>query len=943
MIKLPTRLNQLLAQDNGLNAFVLKAMTVIEPWARDNKTIFFPEYTDHSLVHLSEVLGAADSLISDSSWIHLTAEDAAVLSIAVLLHDCALHISEEGFYCLIEGRYNASASRYAEAGIKWEVLWGDFLAESRRFDQRKLIALFGSTDPISAFPENKLDLTLRHRLLAGEFLRRHHARLAHEIALSGIPGPNNPFPIADDAHHDLVDLAGYVARSHNLSIRTAVDRIESSKRRVHLNCRVPFVMVILRIADYLQIHSSRAPGQLLRLKSLASPISRGEWKKHEAVKEINQAHEDPEAIFVDCEPDSAATFAGMQRLLKDIQGELDQSWAVMGEVYGRFKPLEELGITIRRVRSNIDDPAQYQVHRKPAYLPKEYKFQTASAELMDLLVAPLYGEKPEVGIRELVQNAVDACLERDDLVEKGLVQIDEEPSEDVTVTIFAPENGQASIVIDDFGVGMTPAVVENYFLNIGASFRSSDLWRKNHEVAGHSTIHRTGRFGIGILAAYLLGKEIKVTTRHISSPPSSGITFTCKQGDESIEVRPCVFRFGTRIEIDIPDAVVTKLLQSPNIWDWYCLEQPRVHRKINRKGDQVLQQRYEVPGCDADLSSTKWRRIDAEGYDDLMWSYEAIGGVYYNRVIVCNGIYISSSAYQLTPRVSSGLNVIRVDTPSLVVFDPDGRFPINLQRNQVLSESVGFQRLLAVDVSHYLTGKLVEIFEQTVAGVNKKSVANSIDPKIPGLGGLQQTSLSLANVLLKPKGVLPVDLDLLREVKPDVIAVDAVNLAANRGAFNSSAFVEWVENYVAADAVTYTKSSRTDFLRNSMGMSTSYGHRTGYFYGLPIVGRRLLLRKSDVVELVTPGNVPRAHWGKLKLEADLDKWGLWSVGTLPPLTLDVGALCAQLEASQSFGITLLYMNWAEDKDREGPCSPFAEAWKQAVPSAVLSQRLRAES
>jgi len=614
----------------------------------------------------------------------------------------------------------------------------------------------------------------------------------------------------------------------------------------------------------------------------------------------------------------------------------------MGEVYGRFKPLDELGITIRRIRSNIDDPAQYQKHRNPAYLPKEYKFQTASAELMDLLVAPLYGENPEVGIRELVQNAVDACLERDDLIDKGLVQINEELSEDVVVTVSVPQNGQASIVVDDFGVGMTPGVVEKYFLNIGASFRSSDLWRKNHEVAGHSTIHRTGRFGIGILAAYLLGKEIKVTTRHISSPSSSGITFTCKQGDESIEVRPCSFRFGTRIEIDIPPVIAKKLLQLTSAWDWYCLEQPKVHRKISRDSDQTLQQRYKVPGCDADLSSTKWRRIDVEGYDDLMWSYEAIGSSYYNRVIICNGIYISSSSYQLTPRVSSGLNVIRVDTPSLVVFDPDGRFPINLQRNQVLSESVGFEQVLAVDVSHYLTGKLVEVFEQTVAGVNKKSVANSIEPKIPGLGGRHQTSLGLANVLLRSDGVLPIDLDLLREVKPDVITVDAVNLAAGRGAFNSSIFAGWVENYVAADAVTHTKGSRTEFLRSSLGVSNNPGQGTGYFSRLPIVGRRLLLRKSDVVELVVPGNVPRMYWGKLKLEVDLDKWGLWSVGALPPLLLDVEALCAQLEATQSFGITLLYINWAADKEenREGPCSPFAEAWKQAVPSTVLSQRLR---
>lgn len=942
-MKLPARLNELLMQDNGLNAFVLNAITIIEPWARDNKTVFFPDYTDHSLLHLQEVLSSADSLISDQSWQHLTPEDAAIISIAVLLHDCALHISEDGFFSLVDGHHKSVASRYIQDAVDWPSLWVSFLAEARRFDQRKLTAILGDTEPIGTFPGSKLNLTLRHRLLAGEFLRRHHSRLAHEIALSGIPGPSNPFPIGDSQFRDLLDLAGFVARSHNLPIRAAVDRIEPNKRRVHLNCRVPFAMVVLRIADYIQMHSSRAPGQLLRLKGLTSPVSRGEWKKHASVREINQAHEDPDAIFVDCEPESASVFAGMQRLFHDIQSELDQSWAVMGEVYGRFSPLNELGIAIRRIRSNIDDPVLFQQQRSPSYLPKEYKFRTASGELMDLLIAPLYGDKPEIGVRELVQNAVDACLERDDLLGKGLIPLMPKPSEDVVVTLEIPKNGTPSITIDDYGVGMTPAVVEQYFLNIGASFRSSDLWRENHEVAGHSSIHRTGRFGIGVLAAFLLGYQMRVTTRHISSDENCGIEFTCTQGDESIEIHPCNFRHGTRIQINISPAVADRLNGRYEFWDWYCLEQPQVRRHIISGFSRDIPQRYTVPMCDADLSSTKWRRIVSEGYDDLMWSYEPLGyHNQYRRYLVCNGIYVDNSPYRMRPSISPKLGEIFAETPAMVVFDPDGRFPLNLQRDKILTAETGFKDSLALDISEYFSAELVKAFDGIAAGVSKESVLLSVQPPIVGLGGRDNSSSGLGKVILRHDGILPVDSDLLREAQPNLILVDAININAKQGAYTSSSIRSWAKNYVAVDSVSRTKTSRTEFLRNSIGGLDYAGERTGYFAPLPIIGRRLLVRKSDVKELVTPGNVPRSQWGQLRKELDLSAWALWSMGTLPELDLDVSAVCTQLEDSESFGLTLLYLDWSRVKESTDttPISPFAKAWKKVVGSAVFLQRLR---
>lgn len=730
-----------------------------------------------------------------------------------------------------------------------------------------------------------------------------------------------------------------------MSLRNAVDSIEVTKRRIHMNCHVPFVMAILRISDYLQIQSTRAPGQLLALKSLSSPISRGEWKKHASVREIHQAHDDPESIFVDCEPESASIFVDMRRLFTDIQQELDGCWAVIGEVYGRVSALSGLGITVRRIRSNIDNPADFQRLRHPPYIPKEFRFRTASTELMDLLIAPLYGNKPEIGIRELIQNSVDACLERDELIRRGIFSLPEGSDEDVIVTIDKTNDGASKIIIEDFGVGMTIDVIEKYFLNIGASFRSSDLWRRSFEIEGHSTIHRTGRFGIGVLAAFLLGPRIKVTTRHISEPDDSGISFSCEQGDEIIELSPCEFHHGTKIEIDISTQTESNLLPSSykiQNWDWYCLNSPTVKRQIiTKESIKQLDQRITMPACDADLASTPWRRVTVPGYDDIMWTYSYPGIQYYERLVTCNGILIERSYYRRIPPISGDLHAINASPPTLAIFDPDGRLPLNLQRSSISGDISDISAALAADISIYFSTRLAEKFRSLPPGVNRDLVSLTIEPDVPGLNHLDSPSTSLAVACILPNGVVPTDLDLLSEVAPPQLIIDPTNIQAGRGAFNSIQVRNSGIAYIAVDAVTATKRSRTAFLRSCLGGTDINYRSVSAISILPAIGRRILIRKADVKELVSPGNVPRTLWAGLVIEQDLGEWCVWAGGDVQPTQINFSDLASNLSQTGSFGVVLLDLDWKKRPTKIESIQPstFSRSWREIVRSAVLIQTI----
>ena len=73
-------------------------------------------------------------------------------------------------------------------------------------------------------------------------------------------------------------------------------------------------MVLLRIADYLQIDASRVSKGFLGIQKLRSPISQEEWDAHLAVSEVRPDEKDDESVFVFAEPNNSETFLKLRKL-----------------------------------------------------------------------------------------------------------------------------------------------------------------------------------------------------------------------------------------------------------------------------------------------------------------------------------------------------------------------------------------------------------------------------------------------------------------------------------------------------------------------------------------------------------------------------------------------------------------------------------------------------
>lgn len=172
---------------------------------------------------------------------------------------------------------------------------------------------------------------------------------------------------------------------------------------------------------------------------------------------------------------------------------------------------------------------------------KDLKF-TISENAIDLLIKPLYQNqgKFEVVVRELLQNAMDACKKANKPIK-------------VTIEVLIEENS-VKLRVADCGIGMDFNDIVNYFLTIGKSSKNED------------DNCLTGKFGIGILSIFLIGKEAKVYSKKEASM-HLGIRIFQRDNEkkvEKIDVDKAVFKddIATILEVNIDDEQIVNHLRA---------------------------------------------------------------------------------------------------------------------------------------------------------------------------------------------------------------------------------------------------------------------------------------------------------------------------------------------------------------------------------------------
>lgn len=120
--------------------------------------------------------------------------------------------------------------------------------------------------------------------------------------------------------------------------------------------------------------------------------------------------------------------------------------------------------------------------------------------LSEIASSNLYGDS-HVAIRELLQNAFDACRARLIYAEDGyssLIKIEYKDGSNDKTKVFS---------IKDNGIGMTKEIIEKYFLKAGKSLYSSIDYRYSDKQFFHA-----GNFGLGVFSTFMLTDQVNITT-----------------------------------------------------------------------------------------------------------------------------------------------------------------------------------------------------------------------------------------------------------------------------------------------------------------------------------------------------------------------------------------------------------------------------------------------
>jgi hypothetical protein len=637
---------------------------------------------------------------------------------------------------MVLGSWSAKESRFQplpwfkdrheghSADRPWPELWADYGREARRFNDRTLGNIIGLESSrlwkFQDLPADAGQWERNHFLIVGEFIRRHHARLAHEIAIYGFPGIPvgsgvNQFPaMGREEGHPLMrlaDLIGLAARSHGTSLRVCQAYIDASPSYPGtprpMGTAVLYPMALLRVADYLQIDRQRAPAVLLQLRNPQSPISVQEWKKHLAVQNISPAT-DPRGKMVTVSTTlSLELYLQLRELLAGLQSEMDHSTAVLDEAYGARSDigLNLLSLATRRVYSNLHSPA---FRDSLPYVPERTGF-AADPNLLTLLVEPLYGKEPSVGVRELIQNAVDAVCELEAwCVAHGKANdsLDlPKQDADVLVEFVRRENGTWFLRVQDKGIGMRSETIQRYFLRAGASFRQSSDWAKEFlDEKGKSRVLRAGRFGVGAFAVFLLGSSFRLSTRHVSADTSMGYTLEASSDSHLIEIhRADNLPIGTTSEVELTSASAADLELDDEKYqehsgpkkkiDWFCWDWPKVTKRVLRgPAPEILEPEFSVPVRRGKLGA-EWSLVQSEGFDAVYWTFGRA------PTLVCNGLVIAEPGYSLQVRGFGWPENVQLGRPNIAILDSAANLPVTTQRYQLSQDSVPFIDELTRDVT----------------------------------------------------------------------------------------------------------------------------------------------------------------------------------------------------------------------------------------------------
>ena len=301
----------------------------------------------------------------------------------------------------------------------------------------------------------------------------------------------------------LVELTAKLCNSHCESTEnlTPSNGLRFDEQVGSCIVNMPFLAIILRLADILDFDRERTPDALYRTIHFTSDVSLREWEKHRGVHGwgISEAR-----IRFSMQYDHPVYEAAARQYMDSIDIELSNSHELCRQFPSEFARYK-LRLPQKVDRSRIGP-------RNNAYIYHDLEFSLSRDEIIRLLMTQNLYSNPSICIRELLQNALDALRYRKALYacngidwEDGMIRMEHGVDKD----------GYEIIRCSDNGVGMDEGIITKFLTKVGRSFyRSPEFEQQRVEFRRcGKDFDPCSKFGIGFMSFFMLGDRIKIETQ----------------------------------------------------------------------------------------------------------------------------------------------------------------------------------------------------------------------------------------------------------------------------------------------------------------------------------------------------------------------------------------------------------------------------------------------
>ncbi|MCI8311409.1 MAG: HD domain-containing protein [Lachnospiraceae bacterium] len=453
---------------------------------------FMPEYTKHNIDHSLNVLNIIEKILPNVNALNIT--ELVLLVYAAVLHDIGM-----------------VANREEVSSIKDSEEYKSLLAEYQ-FD-------------------------VKDEEVITEFIRRNHVKRGLDF-IDKVKASPDIYGLYFEI--DSIDFSYYLKKiiySHGVDIKELYNEKEYPTEILigedYVN--IKYLSVLLRLADVLDFDKTRTPRFMYEHIGIKNKISMGEWKKHLSI-EGHRIEKNKIEFRARC--NNATTERCVRTFLKYVEKERSDDIVLLDKC-NSDKKLE------------LTSPIIYNVENNETYYYSDVEIYFDYKKVLNILMGTNIYSSPEIFLRELLQNAYDACntrrafeLKLGKFVEPSKIKI----SYDSKTQILS---------ITDNGIGMTDDDINNYVVRIGHSYYESKQY-----ISEQLDYKPISHFGIGMLSCFMVSDEIQIESLKycMNRQNIDPVNIILKINDSFIEKYPSnLDTFGTKVSLRIKDDFAQKL------------------------------------------------------------------------------------------------------------------------------------------------------------------------------------------------------------------------------------------------------------------------------------------------------------------------------------------------------------------------------------------------